>query len=96
MNIPTWVVVVGCISLHLMVGLIQAIVMTYKAGRRGRGGLDGIEALGLSIAWPVCNVILAVVWVVDKFDDFMSAVRKRGEESVMPPENECQGHRIDR
>lgn len=94
MTIPTWIMVLGCILLYALVGVVEAVVMNFRAGRRGRGGLDGPEGVGLIFLWPIINIVMLVIWLVDKYDDFLRSIRKRGAESIMPPENEGPGRRI--
>lgn len=88
MIVPTWLIVVGCILFYALIGAVQAVVMSYRAGRRGDSGLAGFEGLGLMFAWPAYNAGMLFIWVLDKYDDFLGAVRRRGEESAQPPKNE--------
>lgn len=88
MTVPTWLIVVVCVLLYVLVGAGQTVVMAYRAGRRGDSSLSGPQGLGLMFVWPVYNAGMLFIWALDKADDFLEAVRKRGEESVKPPKNE--------
>lgn len=95
MIVPTWVIVTGVVFFYAFVGFAEAVVFNFRAGKRGRGGVDGPEGVWLIFLWPIWNLIWTLFWVVECYDTFLRAVRKRGQQSVMPPENECQGRRID-
>lgn len=95
MIVPTWLIVVGCLLLYALVGVAHAVVMAYRAGRRGRSGPDGCDGLMVMLGWPFCDVINLFIWSIEKYGDFLHAVRVRGEESVMPLENEHPGRRVE-
>lgn len=94
MTIRTGVIIVGSVFLYFLIGAAQAIITALRAGRGNAGLLSDFGGLTLTLLWPFMDLIAFVFWVIGKYTDFLDWIKKRGELSMMPPENEAPGRRV--
>lgn len=96
MTIPIWAWILGGCMLYVFVGIGWTVTKAFLDGRAGRyPDDDGVLALIETFFWPLFGLVLSGHFIIERYGSFIGWVQRRGEISVMPPENEHPGRRVD-